>query len=95
MSVPAGSVTPMSSLPLTRPAPWTEIPANMDPLFAELAPNGARPVEVAVTVPEAGGERCVMHLLVAEDDAPRAMAIALRACRGVKGFRIEAGPFEG
>lgn len=87
----------MEHLPLTRPAPWTEIPAaaGIETLFPELPPSGARPVEVAVTVPEGAGERVVMHVLVAEDDAPQAFAMAFGACRDVEQFTITAGRFRG
>jgi hypothetical protein len=87
----------MDSLPLTRPGPWIEVPANagMEPLFDDLAPLCARPVEVTVTIPHGQSRRTVMHLLVAEDDAPRALALAAGACRGVDGFEINARQFAG
>lgn len=87
----------MSNLPLTRPAPWAGLPANagMEPLFEELGPLRARPVEVTVTVPDVGGRRCVMHLLVAEGDAGQAFMMAFDACAGVGGFEVTARRFEG
>ena len=87
------------SLPLTRSAPWTDLdlPANasMEPLWPELPPPGARPVEVMVTVPDGDSRRCVMHVVAAEDDAGRALAMAVSACRGVGDFEVTARPFAG
>lgn len=85
----------MESLPLTRPAPFEEIPAGMDPLWPELAPSGARPVEVTVTVPQGGGRRCVMHIVIAEENAGDAFGLAFSACWGVEGFEITARRFAG
>lgn len=80
---------------LTYPAPWTEIPAAADTLFPELPPDGARPVEVTVTVPDGAGRRCIMQIVAAEGDAPAAAAMALGACRGVAGFELTARRFAG
>jgi hypothetical protein len=90
----------MDHLPLTRSAPFTEIPefpaaAGIGTLFPELAPSGARPVEVTVTVPERGGRRCVMHIVTAEDNAGDAFSLAFRACEGVDGFEVTARRFAG
>jgi hypothetical protein len=97
MSLPAPTVTPMDHLPLTRSAPWTEIPpaSGIETLFPELPPPGSRPVEVTVTVPDGDSRRCVMDIVAAEDDAPRAVATALGACRGVDGFELTARRFRG
>ena len=87
------------SLPLTRSAPWTDLdlPANasMEPLWPELPPPGTRPVEVTVTVPEGDGRRCVMDVVVAEDSAGQAFAMAFAAVRGVGDFEVTARPFAG
>jgi hypothetical protein len=87
----------MSHLPLTRPGPWTELPASagMEPLFDELGPLRASPVEVMVTVPALAGRRCVMDLLVAEGDLLRALTVAAEACRGVDDFELTARRFGG
>jgi hypothetical protein len=67
----------------------------MEPLFAELPPPGARPVEVTVMVPDGGRRRCVMDIVVAEDSAGQAFAMAFAAVRGVEGFEVTARRFEG
>lgn len=69
--------------------------APMETLFPELPPDGARPVEVAVTVPDGDSRRCVMHVVAAEDDAAQAIAMAVGACRGVDGFELTARRFAG
>lgn len=85
----------MDHLPLTRSGAFEEFPlaAGMETLFADLPPNGMRPVEVTVTVPDGGSPRCVMHIVAAEDDAPQALAMAAGACRGVEEFEITARRF--
>ena len=80
------------SLPLTRSAPWTDIPAGIEPLFPELGPSGARPVEVTVTLPQ---NPCAMHIIVAQGDTPRAFALAFGACEGVEDFEISVRRFRG
>jgi hypothetical protein len=80
------------SLPLTRPAPWTEIPPETETLFPELPSSGARPVEVTVTLP---GVPHAMHLLVAQGDTSRAFALAFDACRDVDEFEISVRRFRG
>ena len=65
----------------------------MEPLWPELPPPGSRPVEVMVTVPGADGRRVVMDIVAAEDDAERALAVAMRACRGVDDFELTARRF--
>lgn len=87
----------MDSLPLTRPAPWTEIPANagMEPLFDDLAPLAASPVEVTVTVPGGKSRRCLMDVVVAEGDAVRAFAMAFEAIRDADDFEVTARRFAG
>lgn len=87
----------MDSLPLTRPAPWAEIPANtgMDPLFDELAPLAANPVQVTVTVPGGKSRRCLMDVVVAEGDAARAFAMAFEQIRGAGDFEVTARRFAG
>jgi len=87
----------MDYLPLTRSEPFTELPvtAGMEPLFDELAPLAASPVEVMATVPHGETRRCVMHLLVAEDDALRALSLAVTACKGMPDFEVMARRFTG
>jgi hypothetical protein len=87
----------MEHMPLTRPAPFGEFPvaAGMETLLPELPPNGTRPVEVTVTVPDGDGRRCVMDIVAAEDDAPQALAMAFGACRGVENFEIRVRRFAG
>lgn len=87
----------MDYLPLTRPAPWDELPANagMEPLFEELAPLAASPVEVIVTVPGGKSRRCVMDVVVAEKDAGQAFAMAFEAIRDAPDFEVTARRFEG
>jgi hypothetical protein len=80
------------SLPLTRSAPWTDIPAGVETLFPELPSSGARPVEVTVTLP---GIPHAMHLVVAQGDTPRALTFAFGACEGVDDFEITARRFRG
>jgi hypothetical protein len=87
----------MESLPLTCSAPFEEFPAaaGIESLFPELAPSGARPVEVTVTVPERDGRRVVMHIVAAEVNAGRAFGLAFGACEGIDGFEITARRFAG
>lgn len=85
----------MDSLPLTRSAPWTEIPAGMEPLFAELAPPGLRSVEVRVWVPEGGGRRCVMDVVASRAEAERAFGMAFKACESWDDFEVIARRFTG
>jgi hypothetical protein len=85
----------MDSLPLTRPGPWTEIPANagMDPLFDDLAPLAVSPVEVIVTVPNGKSRRCLMDVVVTEGDAARAFAVAFEQIRDADDFEVTARRF--
>ena len=84
------------SLPLTRSAPWTEIPPDAGmTLFPELAPSAARPVQVTVTVSDEGGRRPVMDIVASEDDAPQAFAMAFGACRDTGEFEVVARRFRG
>jgi hypothetical protein len=82
----------MEYLPPTRPQPFTEIPAGVEPLFPELAPPGSRPVEVTVTLP---GVPSAMHMVVAQPDAAAAFALAFGACAGVEDFEVTARRFRG
>jgi len=91
MSLP-GITVGLMSLPLTRPGPWTEIPPGTETLFPELAPSGARPVEVTVALPEVPH---AMHLVVAQADTARAFALALGACADVEEFEIRVRRFRG
>jgi len=77
-----------SSLPLTRAGEWTEIPPGMEPLWPDLAPNGARPVEVTVTVPDAGRRRAVMDIITWEDQAVEDFGMAFRHALDIEGFEI-------
>jgi hypothetical protein len=79
-----------SAFPGLAPLP---APDGMEPLFPELGPPGARPVEVMVTVPEGRSRRCVMHIVASEDDAAKAVSVAMSACRGVEGFEVTARRF--
>lgn len=87
----------MEHMPLTRSQPFTEIPpgAGMETLWPELAPPGARPVSVTATVPNGDSRQAVMSLIVREDDAVRAFAMALEHCAGVDGFEIRVGRHAG
>jgi hypothetical protein len=67
----------------------------METLFPELPSSGERPVEVAVTVPDGAGRRCVMHVVAAERDAGQAFAMAFEACRDAEGFEVTARRFAG
>jgi hypothetical protein len=68
---------------------------GLETLFPELPPPGARPVEVTVTIPHGETRRTVMHILVTEDDALRALTLAVTACRGVEDFEVMARRFAG
>jgi len=83
----------MSSLPLTRAGDWTEI--GMEPLFADLAPNGARPVEMTVTVPHGDGRRPVMDIITREDQAVEDFAMAFSHARDAEGFEIVVRRYAG
>jgi hypothetical protein len=80
----------MDHLPLTCTAPFEEIPLNpgMDPLFDELAPLARAPFEVTVTAGRDGGRRCLMDLIVAEDDVRRAFAVAFEQGGGLEDFEV-------
>jgi hypothetical protein len=67
----------------------------METLFPELPLPGARPVEVAVTVLDGAGRRCVMHVVAAEWHAGRAFAMAFEACEGMDEFEVTARRFAG
>jgi hypothetical protein len=67
----------------------------VETLFPELPSSGERPVEVAVTVPDGAGRRCVMHVVAAERDAGQAFAMAFEACRDAEGFEVTARRFAG
>jgi hypothetical protein len=82
----------MESLPLTRSQPYEDVPAGIEPLFPELAPPGLRPVEVTVALP---GVPCAMHVVIAQADVLRALALASEACAGVEEFEITARRFRG
>lgn len=78
------------SRPLTSPAPWEEIPDNA--LFPVPSPDGARPTEVMVMVPEEG-DRVVMHIVAAEEDAERAVLTAFRHGRQIPGYEMTVRAF--
>lgn len=82
-------------MPLTRSAPFDEIPADMETLFAEIAPSGARPVEVTVTIPERDGRRCVMDIVVTEAQAAKAFRVAFEKSSDLDGFEVTARRFAG
>lgn len=81
----------MSELPLTRPAPWEEFPPE-DVLFPVPAPEGARPTEVMVFIPEEG-DRVVMHIVASEEDAERAVLLAFRRGREIDGYELTVKAF--
>lgn len=78
----------MSDLPLTRPAPWEEIPENA--LFP--VPSEGEITEVMVLVPEEG-DRVVMHIVAAEEDAERAVLTAFRHGRQIAGYEMTVRAF--
>lgn len=80
------------SLPLTRSAPWTEIPPGIEPLFPELAPSGARPVEVTVALPH---NPCAMNVVVPEAGALEVLAEVLEACAKAEDFEVTVRRFTG
>lgn len=85
-------------MPMTRPAPFEEVPViatGMDTLFPELAPNGYRPVEVTATVPDGDRRRALLHIVIAEADAPKAFGLACGLCNGLPDFEVTAVPFKG
>lgn len=84
----------MDHLPLTRSAPFEEIPpaGGVETLFPELAPSAARPVEVMVVLPQG---RCAMHIVVAMADAAEAFVMAFGACAEVDEFEVIARRFRG
>jgi hypothetical protein len=87
----------MDHLPLTRPAPFTEIPfpADMETLWPELAPPGLRPFSVTATRPSGDSEQCLLNLIVREDDILRAVAMAVELCAGLDDFEIRVGRVAG
>jgi hypothetical protein len=85
----------MSFLPLTRPAPWTEFPPDMETLWPELAVPGERPVQVTVTVPDGGGRRPVMDIVTRQDRAVDDFATAFRYAQEAEGFEIVVRRYRG
>jgi hypothetical protein len=81
----------MSELPLTRPAPWEELPPE-DTIFPVPAPEGERPTEVMVMVPEQG-YRVIMHIVASDEDAERAVLLAFREGRKVDGYELVVKAF--
>jgi hypothetical protein len=81
----------MDSLPITRPAPWEELPPE-DVLFPVPAPDGARPTEVLVMIPEEG-YRVIMHIVAAEEDAERAVLLGFREGRKAPGYELTVKAF--
>ena len=91
----------MSHLPLTRPEPFTEIPATsgMEPLFPDLVmpvkpEAGQRPVEIIVIFP-GSEDRVQPYLVCAEAEAGFDVLMLLKACRGLGRFEINLRPYEG
>ena len=78
----------MSELPLTRPAPWEELPPD-EVLFPVPSPEGARPTEVMVW----RDNRVVMHIVAAEEDAERAVLLAFREGRKIDGYELTVKAF--
>lgn len=81
----------MSDLPLTAPRDWEEIPPA-DMLFPVPSPDGTRPTEVMVMIPEEG-YRVVMHIVAAEEDAERAVLLAFREGRKISGYELTVKAF--
>jgi hypothetical protein len=81
----------MDHLPLTAAQPWDEIAAQ-DMMFPVPPPDGARPVEVMVMVPEEG-YRVVMHIITGEEDAERAVTLAFREGRKLPGYELTVRQF--
>jgi hypothetical protein len=78
---------------LTRPAPWTEFGADMEPLFAEhlfaRPPRpGERPVEVLVTVPDGDGRATVMDIVTCADRVVDEFATAFSCAAGAGDYEI-------
>jgi hypothetical protein len=83
-----------SNLPLTRPAPWTDIP-GMEPLWPELAFPGERPIQVTVTVPDGGGRRPVMDIVTTQDRAVDDFATAFAYAQEADGFDVHVRRYAG
>jgi hypothetical protein len=81
----------MDHRPLTAAQPFEEI-VPVDALFPVPSPDGGRPVEVMVLIPEEG-DRVVMHIVAAEADAERAVLVAFRAVRKMDGYELTVKPF--
>lgn len=81
----------MSELPLTASREWEEIPAG-DMLFPVPSPEGARPTEVMVMIPEEG-YRVVMHIVAGDEDAERAVLLAFREGRKISGYELTVKAF--
>lgn len=79
----------MDSLPLTRPAPWTEIPetAGMEPLFTEVTPVAVRMFQLTVTLPDGERRWPAMDVLTWQGQAVEDFAKVL-------GYALQAGDFE-
>lgn len=89
-------------MPLTRSAPFTEIPAGsvdviwpQDTLWPELAPPALRPVQVTVTVPEGGGRRPVMDIVTQQAQAVADFATAFRYAVQADDFEITVRRYRG
>jgi hypothetical protein len=82
----------MDYLPLTRPEPFTEIPAGIETLFPELPSPGARPVEVIVALPD---NPCAMYVVVPESGALEVLREVLAACAKAEEFEIAIQRYTG
>lgn len=92
MSAPLLTVGLMSECtPATPVQPWEEIPP-FDALFPVPSPDGARPTEVMVMIPEEA-YRVVMHIVASEEDAERAVLLAFREGRKVDGYELTVKAF--
>jgi hypothetical protein len=77
--------------PLTVSPPFEDVPAE-DMLFPVPSPDGTRPTEVMVMMPEEG-YRVVMHIVASDEDAERAVALAFREGRKLKGYELTVREF--
>jgi hypothetical protein len=61
-------------------------------LFPVPSPEGARPTEVMVMIPDEG-YRVVMHIVASPEDAERAVLLAFREGRKAEGYELVVKAF--
>lgn len=83
----------MSDMPLTRPAPRTEIPPDIETLWPELPSPARRQVHVTVTVPDR--QLPVMDVVTSASNAAAAFAMAFDARETWDEFEVRATRFKG